>query len=344
MWVKGELFDDLDAAGAVAQGRLDREHQPHLYDRLEWFRLLWAYCPPGRKPLIARARADNAEAWLFLARTRASAASGLANWYSMAFRPVYAGGPDETVRRALLQAIAKRLKPGLSRIDLAPVPERDGHADLIVAAFRRAGWLAFSYVKYGNWLIETAGLSFEEYWAARPGNLRSTLERKAKKFAVGTTVYTAFDPTAWAAYEAIYAESWKDEEGTPTFLRALAEAEGAAGSLRLGIARLNGEAVAAQFWTVDHGRAIIHKLAYREDAKEASPGTILSAAMFRHALDIDKVDQIDFGSGADAYKADWMEWCDDLHAIALFNPRTIGGLAGAAREALSQLRRRVIGR
>jgi CelD/BcsL family acetyltransferase involved in cellulose biosynthesis len=103
---------------------------------------------------------------------------------------------------------------------------------------------------------------------------------------------------------------------------------------------MNGEPVAAQFWTVDNGRALIHKLAHRESAKDASPGTILSAAMFRHVIDEDRVDIIDFGTGNDSYKADWMTGSAPLITIRAFNLKTLGGLAGAAKAGLSRLVRR----
>ena len=82
------------------------------------------------------------------------------------------------------------------------------------------------------------------------------------------------------------------QEGSPAFLRALAEQEGAAGTLRLGIAYdAGGRAVAAQFWLVEDGVATIHKLAHREDARAGSPGSLLSQAMFRAAIDDDRVDR-----------------------------------------------------
>src|SRR3989440_2029523 len=54
--------------------------------------------------------------------------------------------------------------------------------------------------------------------------------------------------------------------------------------------------------TVENGTAWIHKLAYDEAAKALSPGTILSMAMFRAAIDEDRVSRIDYGTGDDAYK------------------------------------------
>jgi hypothetical protein len=120
-------------------------------------------------------------------------------------------------------------------------------------------------------------------------------------------VVDRFDPADWADYERVYAQSWKPKEGSPAFLRRFAEEEGEAGTLRLGIAEIDGRPVAAQLWTVDHGAAYIHKLAHVEDAKAHSPGTLLSHALFAHAIDRDRVHTIDFGTGDDAYKRDWME-------------------------------------
>ena len=77
--------------------------------------------------------------------------------------------------------------------------------------------------------------------------------------------------------------------------------------MRMGLARHEGEVVAAQMWTVDHGTAYIHKLAHLESAKPLSAGTILTAALFEHVIDRDKVAWVDFGTGDDPYKRDWME-------------------------------------
>ncbi|TAD83302.1 MAG: GNAT family N-acetyltransferase [Sphingomonadales bacterium] len=149
------------------------------------------------------------------------------------------------------------------------------------------------------------GRSFAEYWDTRPGPLRTTLKRKARK--VETEILTHFDAQVWADYETIYAASWKPAEDQPAMLRAFAEAEGAAGRLRLGIARAEGIAVAAQCWTVENSTAYIHKLAHLESHKPLSAGTTLTAALFAHVIDIDRVDLVDFGTGDQSYKADWME-------------------------------------
>ena len=198
-------------------------------------------------------------------------------------------------------------------------------------AFRAAGWIPHVTPQKANWRIDTSGQDFEAYWAKRPGRLRSTAKRKAKGTSLDIVVHDRFDAGAWADYEAVYRASWKPEEGSFAFLRALAEQEGAAGTLRLGIARAQGVPVAAQLWLVENGEATIHKLAYAESAKAGSPGTLLGMAMFRHALDHDQVRTIDYGTGDEPYKADWMEERRTLWRLTAFNPRTLKGLIGAAR-------------
>lgn len=334
MWVKGEIFRDLDDAEAKARGTLDRAMQPSLFDRIEWFRRIWQHCPPGDRPLIVRARTDGSDAWLFLAE-RGSAAVGLASWYTLAFRPVMTGAPSEQTARALLVAIARRLRPRFATIGFDHVPAAD--ADAMSGAFRRAGWLARVTPQTANWSIDVAGKSFAEYWAERPSQLRSTAKRKAAKTPMDLTIVDRFDESVWDDYADIYADSWKPDEGSLGFVRAMAEDEGAAGTLRMGIASHEGRAIAAQLWTVEHGIAIIHKLAHRVDAAELSPGTILSRAMFEHVIDRDRVVTIDFGTGDDRYKADWMDARVMRMRIDVYNPRKPAGLIAAAKARVRAL-------
>jgi hypothetical protein len=340
MWVKGELFDDFDAAAQAARGELDRDNQAILFDRLDWFRSVWAHCPPGGAPLIARARADQTSVWLFLARTDANTATSLSSWYTLSYRPIFVGEADENTKKALLIAVARRLATGLSTIHLSPVPENDGSHELIAAAFKKAGWIIETTPKTGNWTTQIGDQDFAAFWAARPGQVRSTHDRKSKKFDIKIDIHTHYNDAAWEDYELIYADSWKGEEGSPEFIHELAKTESAAGSLRLGIASYEGEPVAAQLWTCENGVAIIHKLAYREAAKDMSVGTILSAALFRHVIDQDKIHTIDYGTGDEPYKADWMDNRQQLYTLSLYNPKKLSGFFGAAKSGLSNILKR----
>ncbi|WP_315763742.1 GNAT family N-acetyltransferase [Sphingomonas sp. Y38-1Y] len=332
MRAKQALFTDLDAVARDAAGMLDRARQPRLYDRLDWFRRTLAHCPPRGRLLVARTRTEAGAAWLFLMQ-QGHRAVALASWYTLAFDAVLID--DAAIALAALPVALRRLGHiELARIE-APAPLAD--------AFRNAGWRVAVSRMDVNWRI-APGRDFAAFWAARPGKLRSTVERKGKKAGLDIVIHREFDGDAWAAYEAIYEASWKGEEGSWPFLRAFAETEGTAGTLRLGVARHEGQPVAAQLWTVENGRATIHKLAYRDDAKALSPGSILSHAMFAHVIERDRPDLIDYGSGDQPYKADWMDEALPLWRIEASNPRHPVGLYMIVRGAVAALVRRARGR
>ncbi len=325
------LFDDLDAVERDAEGALDRANQPCLHDRLDWFRLLERHCPPKGKLQAVRAEQDGKRAWLFLAVDGRSA-DAYAAWYSLRFGLIG--------DRGLASEIAGFLRRrGLSRIEMAPVEEPDA----LLSAFRGAGWSVAVEPVFGNWIART-DKGFDEYWSRRPGQLRSTAKRKAKAAGLDIVILERFDPAAWADYETVYRSSWKPEEGSFPFLRALADQEGAAGTLRLGVAYHEERPVAAQLWLVENRVATIHKLAYAEEAKSMSPGTVLGEAMFRRAIDQDRVQLIDYGTGDDAYKRDWMDERRQLWRIVARNPRSLRGLAGIVRQRVRALVRGIASR
>ncbi|WDA40526.1 GNAT family N-acetyltransferase [Erythrobacter sp. BLCC-B19] len=268
------------------------------FDRAEWFALL---AETGLVPLVAMAGDGEATAALALTSDRGRI-TPLRNWYSFTWRELAPPGPAGD---RLLEAIARQLKSRGWRVTLEPVPGEDGSADRLARAFRAAGWQVAVEPCDINHILPVRGRSFAEYWETRPGPLRTTLKRKAKK--VEVEVLTRFDADVWADYEAIYAASWKPAEDQPAMLRAFAQSEGEAGRLRLGVARAEGLAVAAQCWTVENGIAYIHKLAHLESHKPLSAGTTLTAALFAHVIDVDTVALVDFGTGDQSYKADWME-------------------------------------
>jgi hypothetical protein len=296
------------------------------FDRAAWFDLLETHGFAGATRIDACGRDEAAEAWLALRQDAPGHLSALTNWYSFAIRPLYRGDGD---RAAALRALFANLRPRAARLTLYPVP--DATKDGIAAALRGAGWWVKARAAGDRHWLDLAGLDHDGWWASRPGALRSTVQRKAKKGIVALDIRTAFDAADWAAYEAIYAASWKPEEGDPALLRAFAQGESARGTYRLGLARIDGAPVAAQFWTVEDGTAFIHKLAHVEDKVTASPGTLLSAALFRHVIEIDGVQRVDFGTGDDAYKRDWMNRHEPLWRIEAFNPSRIAAWGPALK-------------
>jgi hypothetical protein len=316
---------------------LDRAHQPHLFDRISWIEALHRFCMPGIKPHILHASEAPAEAWLFLADTGEHRRTAIANYYSFAFRPVFTGGPPADQRLRLVESLARDMALDTAQIEMFPVLADDGTSDLILSAFRKAGWITVRRPMGTNHFLVVNGRDFARYWAGRPGALRNTVRRKQRGNTLEYEVHATLTDALWDDYAAVYRNSWKPSEPNLDFLRSIATLESEAGTLRLGFARSGAAPVATQLWTVENGTALIHKLAHCQSADDASPGTLLSHFMFRHVIDTDRAEQIDYGTGDNSYKTEWMEAKRPLYRIDCFNPRFSSAWLPAARTAISML-------
>lgn len=303
------------------------------FDRLAWLELLTARLPATARAFVAVARDGAALAALPLMQD-AGGLHPLANWYSFTARPLCT---DRARAPALMAAIARSLTPA-GALRLWPMPGAEAHG--LAQALAASGWIVASAPCDTNHALTVSGRSFAQFWATRPGALRETVRRKGRKGTVAIRIATAFDADDWDAYETVYRRSWKPGEGAPELLRRFARAEGAAGALRLGLATIAGQPVAAQFWTVEGGTAFIHKLAHDETARAHSPGTLLSAAMFARAIDEDGVDLIDFGTGDDPYKRDWTDTVRPRWRIEACRPGAVRHWPALARLSA----RRMLGR
>ncbi len=314
---------------AALAALLDAPAQNAPFNRLAWWQGLADHC--GLLPLLAVAKNGADMAVLPLA-TADGHLCALANYYTFRYRPIVSENADAP---ALLTTLARDLRRNHNHITLTHLPDEDSTHTLTAAVFRDAGWLVDLQKCDDNHILHVNGRNFTTYLAARPGQLRTTLKRKAHKVAV--TLFDHFDASAWADYEHVYANSWKPEEGSPAFLRSFAEQEGAAGRLRMAIAHFEGQAVAAQFWTVEGGTAFIHKLAHTEASKPLSPGTALSAALFERVIDRDHVHTVDFGTGNDGYKRDWMEQQRHRYRLTAWNPGSPQQWPKIAKHMLTKL-------
>lgn len=325
------LFQDLADVERDAGAGLGRAAQPRLCDRLDWYRLV-ADDLRDVRPLVVRARNGAGRCWLFLASREAGTASCLNNGYGLTYGSVSEGAPVPLA--GLVRGIRRA---GISHLFF----ERVAEDDPLPACLRRSGWAVVRTKMNVSWRICTEGMNFEDYWATRPSRLRNTAARRARKAKLDIRIFDRFDEQAMRDYEAVYEASWKPKEKAALLMRRLAEQEGDAGTLRLGIAYHHGRAVAGQLWLVESGTATIHKLAYREDARELSAGTVLSVEMFRRALDVDRVAMIDFGVGDDPYKAEWMTHSVPLYAVTAYDLLNPAGLAGIGRSLRGKLLKRL---
>lgn len=328
-------YHSLDQARQTVADRLDRARVPGLFDRFDWFASLHHHCFPDMPVRILHGQEDGQEGWLFLLSPAPRRVSAIANWYSFNWSPVFDGAPDAAVQHRLVEAMARQLLKSHAQIDLYPLEETGP----LVSALRQAGWFTVQRPMGGRYLLDVNGRSFADYWAARPGKLRNLVRRKGRNSPYALSIESRLTDALWRDYVDVHARSWKQAEPDAglDFLRDLAGRESAAGTLRLGFARIDGRAVATQFWTIEHGVALIHKLSHDSAHDGGSPGTLLSHRMFAQAIDQDRVSRIDYGTGDNGYKRDWMERRIALHRIDAFNPRYVSNWLPAARTAISAL-------
>lgn len=268
-------------------------------------------------------------------------AQALTNYYASLYSPSI--GSTQPPAFAAIARELTQARPALATVSLAPLAE--AQADLTQAALRAAGWMTRRYGCHGNWYLPSEGLGFAQYMAARPSQLVNTWSRKAKKFRGGDArlqLVTAPHEVdaAMDAYDAVYARSWKKPEPYPRFVRDWAAICARRGWLRLGIAWVGELPIAAQFWFTTNRRAYIFKLAYDEAQSKWSAGTVLSAFLFEQSLDVDRVVEIDYLTGDDAYKQSWMSERRERVGIIASNPRTARGLLRGAYESAGALRAR----
>jgi hypothetical protein len=212
-------------------------------------------------------------------------------------------------------------------------------------ALTLAGLQCHAYFAFGNW-YEPVRQTWADYLKDRSGQVRSTIKRNSKKFAAEGGRLEIVQggerlEEGLAAYQAVYAKSWKVPEPYPDFVPGLIRLCARRGWLRLGLAWLGDKPVAAQIWIVANGRADIYKLAYDESYKALAPGTLLTALLMEHALDVDRVAEIDYLIGDDPYKATWMSQRRERFGLVAYDPLTLRGLAGLARQAVGEAWRRL---
>lgn len=244
--------------------------------------------------------------------------------------------PDPILRALVRAVIGER--PAWDGLKLACLAHDETIFPRLVAILRESGLVVQTFKNFTNWYLEVSGRSADAYFAGLPSQLRNTIKRKTKQLEASgrmrievVTGGAALD-AAVADYARVFASSWKVEEPyAPGFVPALIRACAAMGWLRLGLLHVDGEPAAAQFWVVAGGNATIFRLAYDERFLDLSVGTILTAHLMRHALDIDKVATVDYGIGNDPYKRDWMSHRRERWGILALNPRTVPGMLGIVR-------------
>lgn len=272
----------------------------------------------------------------------------LANYYSSLYG--IQGSHDDEVDKSGIDAMVAQLteqRPAVSSVDLQPMSQESLDYHALQASFRAHGWWLQPYFCFGNWYMPTEGLSYEEYARTLSSRVKNTARRKRNRFlkmeGARLALYTGSDgcEVAIDAFQRIYSRSWKQEEPYPEYIRDFALWCAQNGWLRMGVAWLGETPIAAQFWFVKDGVASIFKLAYDEEYKSLSTGTLLTVALMQHVLDEDQVREVDYLTGDDPYKKEWLTHRRERWGLLAINPRTPLGLLLATRHFGAALLKRL---
>jgi hypothetical protein len=316
-----------------------------FFNSRAWYDTVLAHALPAQDRPVLAVCGESDSLVLPLLRQASGTLRSLSTPYSLTWQPLAAPGMSLRDAGAQLGHLLRGERPvRLDTLD-ADAPElRD-----MLAGLKAAGFMSQPFAHFGNWWQPlTPGASWAGYLADRPSALRTTIGRKLARaarearFEAVSAPGSALD-AAIAAYEAVRARSWKPWEPFPDFDGALMRAAAAQGALRLGVLRdTAGQVLAAQYWVLSAGGACLLKLAHAEEARAASPGTVLTAMMIRRLIEEDEVTFLDFGRGDDAYKPLWVGQRRQRNGMLLTNPRSAAGLLALARQAASQGRRQAM--
>lgn len=254
----------------------------------------------------------------------------VSNYYASLFMPILGSGSDDAVLRSLADAVSgDTIRWNV--VDLHPMDADSPVFGQCAEAFRAAGMIVLPYFCFGNWYLKIEGRSFREYFDTLPSKLKNTLKRKTKQLyaadraRVEIVTEVGEIDAGIAAYEAVYNSSWKVPEPYPEFMPGLIRTCAENGWLRLGLVFIGDAPAAAQVWIVKDGVAAIYKLAYDERFSKLSAGSILTARLMEHVIDVDGVSEVDYLTGDDEYKRDWMSHRRERWGLSLYNKRTLRG-------------------
>lgn len=216
------------------------------------------------------------------------------------------------VQRRVLDCLSQGLSLlPITAFLLEPVADNDNNLNNFQRSMEALGFTCDRIFRHYNWIYRVQGQSYEEYMAARPSNLRNTISRKKRKLerehGYEIRLYIGDEvPQKMFEYYEVYNSSWKAAEQYVDFLDSIVMSFSKENWSRLAIIYVNGQPIGAQLWFVLHGKANIFRLSYNKVWKQYSPGSILTSFLMEYVIDIDKVAEIDFLTGNDAYKQDWM--------------------------------------
>ena len=312
--MKFECYTDWEQLPESADALFVQGEKDSLFFSRPWFESLAAVALDDEHAMALACVVDGNKVMAILPLMKCAGKT----WYSLKHRytSLYSLLLADNDQLEVQQQVLACLVQGLSQLPIQaflfePVADTDSRLDGLKKMMETAGFSCERNFRHYNWIFRVQKQSYQDYMAARPAKLRNTISRKKRKLerehGYEIRLFTGDEvPQKMPDYYASYTASWKAKEQYVDFLDDIVAGFSRQGWSRLAVLYVNGQPVAAQLWFVHHGKANIFRLAYVEAWKPYSPGSILTSYLMEYVIDIDKVDEIDFLTGNDAYKQDWM--------------------------------------
>ena len=319
--MKFVYYTDWDQLPESANALFEQGEKDNLFFSRPWFENLTTSLDDNESMLLACVQAENkVMAILPLVKSTGTTLASLKHRYTTHYSLLLAEPEHDQ------QPVLTCLVEGLSQLPLRglllePVAGNDNKINGLQQVMETTGYRCEKLFRHYNWIYRVKEQSYEEYMAARPARLRNTISRKKRKLdrehGYEIRLFTGDEvPHAMPDYYTVYNASWKANEQYVDFLDGIVKGFSNPGWSRLAVLYVKEQPVAAQLWFVLHGKASIFRLSYDQKWKQYSPGSILTSFLMEYVIDTDKVEEIDFLTGNDAYKQDWMSERRERYALS----------------------------
>jgi hypothetical protein len=306
--MKFVCYTDWDQLPESANALFEQAAKDSLFFSRPWFESMVAALDDESMALACVVAESKVLAILPLFRSAGTTGYALRHRYTALYSLLLADDDQPRVLACLVDGLGQW---PLNALLLEPVADDDARLYALQDVMEAAGYRCDRTFRFYNWFLRVHGQSYTDYLAARPASLRNTIARKARKLerehGYEIRLFTGAEvPPKMPDYYAVYTASWKANEQYAGLVDDIVARFSKLGWTRLAVLYIKGRPAAAQLWFVHHGKASIFRLSYDQAWKQYSPGSILMAYLMEYVIDTDKVEEVDFLTGNDAYKQDWM--------------------------------------
>ncbi len=272
---------------------------------------------------------------------RGNTLSGFSNFQTCQFSPLLKcpSGEEPIVMEKLALALCQE-EPHWDILDFNALDSKANWLEGFIQGFQKGNMFVVPYSHFGNWYEKTSGWSFQDYVNSRSPSIKKTFKnyaRKGRKLEklgeVRFKIFSEFEEIEQGIqdYESICKNSWKEPDFYPNFTSGFFQSGSSHGVLRMGILYLKDKPIAAEVGLLTQTGVTMVKTAYDNQWKDYSVGALVMMRMIEYLLDVELVEEIDFGRDDNVYKKLWVSQRRERMGIVAFRPSRWPGLKGFIR-------------